>query len=526
MSVPAAWRRRWCVMSVKQTHPFFSFFPALPLSKTLRLGDWSIGKPSPDVAWRSPRFKELALKHLDAFAKEGFKDGALMWHQDRGFDGSMPEPAIWTAIKASMCFAALDANDQLLDDPNAVHYITTSENAELYTQPIDEEKAYISIQEGGALKRIHSAGWKIGEESASLPDATVAVSQPVIASQHLATAVFDALLDTAKPLNRRIAVALEWHRFALSNPAVISWQQRLISLKTGFEALSGESKTHLCGQFLRKLFEETTSLHRDVLPWAGILWSPLERTDLARTWMHGTTPRPVVRSELEDWFAALGEARNEIIHEGTLSTGVYEAPPERPLSRYAGPLFWKADRLLRETVKALLGVEILLCGRLHDLKEAEKFGELFRSLIENAKQERARPEELAKTPAVTRDESLDEEVDVETAAPEPDDDESSDSNDREDEDEPVAAFAANAVRSLETLLGTLRCERANMIRLEKIVGQPSPTIEGADANARAARGRWAASFGKRSILINKEEHDILKAAGAEFPLPRYWTRCD
>lgn len=57
-------------------NPFFSFFPALPLSKTLQLGDWCIGYPPDDVPWRSPRFKELALAHLKTFDKQGFKGGA------------------------------------------------------------------------------------------------------------------------------------------------------------------------------------------------------------------------------------------------------------------------------------------------------------------------------------------------------------------------------------------------------------------------------------------------------------------
>lgn len=60
------------------SNPFFSFFPALPLSKTLRLGDWCIGRPGDAVPWRSSRFKELALTHVASFAKEGFKDGAWM----------------------------------------------------------------------------------------------------------------------------------------------------------------------------------------------------------------------------------------------------------------------------------------------------------------------------------------------------------------------------------------------------------------------------------------------------------------
>lgn len=98
----------------------------------------------------------------------------------RGFDGSMPEPEVWAALRATMCFVALDVNDHVRGDPNAGHYFATSENAELYTQPIDEEKAYITHQEGGLLKRVLSSGWKIGEEMVSLPDDVVALLAPVL----------------------------------------------------------------------------------------------------------------------------------------------------------------------------------------------------------------------------------------------------------------------------------------------------------------------------------------------------------
>jgi hypothetical protein len=46
------------------------------------------------------------------------------------------------------------------DDPNARRYLATSENADLFSQPIDEDKAYISYQIGGALHRVLSGGWR------------------------------------------------------------------------------------------------------------------------------------------------------------------------------------------------------------------------------------------------------------------------------------------------------------------------------------------------------------------------------
>ena len=533
---------------------YFSFFPALPLSKTLQLGEWCIGTPGPKVPWRSPRFQELARLHLNAFTKEGFKGGALMWHKDRGFDGSMPEPHVWAAIRATVCFVGLDANDHVRHDPNAVHYIITSENAELYTQPIDEERAYVTRQGGGLLKRVLSAGWKIGEETAALPDAVVAVRQPVIPSQRLATALFAALLDSSNPTNRHIGIALEWHRFALSNPTVVSWSQRLISLKTGFEAISGKSKSYECARFLKNLFEDTTRPYREHLPWAGILWSPRERTDLTRTWMQNGRPQSVVRSELEDWFMALGEGRNEIIHEGTLTTHIYEAPPERPLSRYAGPLFWTADRVLREAVKALLGADVLLCAQLKRAKEWEELGALLLAAMDedrksvssvgatdesNTSMSDGKSSASLSGNTEAASDSTDVETasselaDVETASSEPDDDGiegdyAADKFDTEPDPPPSTPDGAPSVsnRDLSALLAALKCDAANKVRLKKVVAHSASTIERARENARSAKGLWSASFEKRSIVINRAERDVLEAAGAEFPLPRYWDRCD
>lgn len=486
------------------TYPYFSFFPALPLSKTLRLGEWCIGTPGPDVPWRSARFKELATAYVESFVKQGFKKGAWMWHHAGGFDGSMPTPEIWSAIHATICFVTIDANDHVRGAADEADRFATTENAALYTQPIDEEKGFLARREGGLLKHVLRIGEKLGSVQVGLPDATMALSDLVIPSQRLASALFEALSDLSVEDHRRINVALEWHRFALSNPKVVSWGQRLIALKTGFEALSGQSNTRRCGAFLRKLFEETTQPHQHLLPWAGLLWSPKERTDLARTWLRNNTPQQVVRSELEDWFAALGEQRNQLIHEGTLSSDVYEAPPERPQSRYAGPLFRTADRLLRETVKALLSAEVLLCALLEVNRASEPYLQSLRQSFRQEIEARA-----AASPAPTEHTPDGDHFVPETRPPSAEED-----------------AAAGQSRDLATLLAALECDAANKVRLKKVVGQSSATLEAARESARAARDHWDATYGPCSILINRAEKDTLEAAGAEFPLPRHWNPCE
>jgi hypothetical protein len=270
--------------------------------------------------------------------------------------------------------------------------------------------------------------------------------------------------------------------------------------------------------------------------------------------MRNGTQQNDIRSELEDWFMAFAEVRNEIIHEGTLSTHIYEAPPERPLSRYAGPLFWTADRVLREAVKALLGAEVLLCAQLRRAAEMEKLGALLQAAMDaernsaapdgaasdSAASDSAAPDVLASgtnTAISDEDATTFDVIDVETASPEPDDySEGDDVEEAGDESsaEPDTRLGAPVQtdmpvvsdRDLSALLAALKCDAANKVRLKKVVAQSVTTRDGARENARAAQGRWSASFEKRSIMINRAERDVLEAAGAEFSLPRYWARCE
>jgi hypothetical protein len=202
-------------------------------------------------------------------------------------------------------------------------------------------------------------------------------------------------------------------------------------------------------------------------------------------------------------------------------------------------LFWTADRLLREAVKALLGAEVLLCAQLKRAQDLEELGALLRAAMDEGKNaapdvttdgiNTAMSDENAATPEV---------MDIETAAPEPADDylDSDDVDeqeagvDAEPDTKPIAPEQAHLpsvpVRDLSALLAALKCEAANKVRLKKVAAQRAPTIEGARENALAVKGLWSASFEKRSIAINRAERDVLEAAGAEFPLSRYWDRCE
>jgi hypothetical protein len=444
--------------------PAFSYFPALSLRSTFRLGPWSVGSLPEGLSWRSPRFESLVRGLLTALGDSGFRDPAIVWRTGAGLDGDAPDGPTAAAMQAAIRFAALDANDQSEGSLNRARELATAENGILHIQPVNEDDGRVTLERGGALNRTLIGGWQLGDQAPSMPDAVVAI-EPVRISSKLAQAVFRSW---TKPGRRaeRLKVAIEWHAMAMANPEAVTLQQRLIAIKTGFEALLGSSNSRDAAKRLRKLFEDSTQPAVEDLPWAGLLWSPHER-ELPRTLRVLGQAVPDVRSEIEDWFMALAGARNAVIHEGVLRSVDYAAPPERPLSRYKGSLFWRGERILREAVKARLGTEILLCGLLNERRRREKFGpELVDALLLAAEQT---PQDTATTPP----EALDGE-----------------------------AEQSEVVRSVAELVSAVGAAAPNQIVLRIHSAQNWPPS-------------WEAEFNDTIAVINDWEKKELEAAGAE-----------
>lgn len=465
-------------------HPCIGFFPAIPLEGSIEIGEWVVGVPPDTTPWLSPRFKELVEKLLASFDDDGgdrFRGAALLWRKTTGFDGVPPSRQEIDAIQAAVRFASLDTNDHIAeDDPNGGHRLVTSENAALHVQPIDLDSGYITHVREGALKRVLSGGWKIGDRPPPLADATIPITLgSVLLSGKLARAVFDGHMAKDNDDLRRLLIAVEWHAAALSNPVAVTMQQRLIALKTGFEALLETSDSREAARRLRLLFETVAQSHYDLFPCAEVLWSPTERADLVRYYevqrKGKTIKKQDTRSEVEDWFLMLAEARNKIIHEGRASVTEYPAPPERPLSRYAGYLFRRGERMLREAIKARLGADILLCG---PLKRRAIFQPLVDALQERAAQQMPVPQEHPAVPG----------------------------------------------RGLAVLLRELDCTAANEVRIGRASGGASASLEVAERMANA--GGWVAKARGKEVWISDQEEQLLEENGAELELLDHITHCD
>ncbi len=461
----------------------FGFFPALPLRDNLELGEWVVGSPAPEVEWASSEFRQLAETLYDSFAPR-FTRGAKLWHRTRGFDGSWPTAEAYRAIQAAVAFAVFDVNDHVPVADRQTQLATT-DNADLFLQPIHDRITHVRP---GGLRGEWIGGWPIGEGAPPLADAVFPLQLAVPASKTLAKAVYDFLCGGSANL-ARVATAMEWHRVAMANPAAVTLQQRIVALKTGFEALLNESSSVAAAGLLRRLFEDATRDHQKLLPWEGVLWSPTERTISYWWWEREKNEKIRVLkrcSELEHWFLAFANARNEVIHDGVLSSDVYVAPAERPKSRYAGSLFWTGERVLREAIKTELGSKVLLCGII-------------------AADERIR---AAVGP------SLDVDNPVNLTAT-------------------VGPSATTPVTPLLTMLRSLGCRAANEITICDLFEEGARP----GAVARATTGRhidpwdsgseeWGVDPEEKWIEITGAERELLKQAGAEDELPNLWYPCE
>jgi hypothetical protein len=530
------------------TRVHLAFFPAVGLERNLDLGEWLVGTPPEGTDWHD-KLKGLAKKLLESFNSVGFCRHALVWHRDRGFDGAALPDAVYTAIQLATRFAVLDANDQhdRINDPNVGRYLATSENAELYEQPIDLENGGVTHVRGGLLRRSMIGGFKIGESPLPLPDATEPIDGPVGASSKLARAVFD-VLHPIDPGKRQLRIAMEWHASAMSNPRAVTPQQRIIAIKTGFEALLGTSASWPAAMRLRRLFETVTASHATLLPWAGLLWSPTERTDLRRTYVDANQQTQTgARSELQDWMMHLCDARNSIIHDGILPTLEYPAPSERPLSRYAGQMFWIGERLLREGIKASLGVNVLLCGMLQQQAQIDA---ILSNLLGAPAVTGGPAAQITHAPAAAAAENAPTTAATATQAPAA----AGDGGGQlpptaigdELRQEPVVAAAQGSapivaaadpaqvpnvasepeVRSVPILLAALGAPAANVVTIKKTVAGVYATEALAHQAAIATLDSWTAKVGGRQLGINGRERDVLLAAGAEMELPRHFPPCE
>ena len=276
----------------------------------------------------------------------------------------MPSEEELKALELALAFGFLDANPKRQRDVVQEAWGTvTTDNVELYLWPIDLEQGGVSLSTG-FLVQVKTGGYTVGNPRLFLSP-PLDLHMPIGAPSPdplVLTGIYETVLCSLRSPGTkreadRVRVAVEWFAKAWRNTSTVHHPERLVFLKTAFEAVTGTSNGYRSARIIRRIFEElpdTTESDSEIL-----VWSPEEEPAHTRTWKDKSgRSRCTQITDLEAWFIAFSDVRNAIIHEGKVPELTYpNSNSDQPIalrSVYHDHLFFTAERLLRGTIKVLL----------------------------------------------------------------------------------------------------------------------------------------------------------------------------
>lgn len=340
-------------------HPYLAFCPYLPVHKVIEFGDWALGPVDAfEDRWSDPKFKAPSKAFLAKFvdhAGKPIEKPSLFCRRGGQIDGQLPSAEEIEALEAAIGFAFLDENPRRTKDAQQQAWnVLTADNTEPFFWPVDVETGYVTVTTG-LMVRTLGGGYRIG-------DAELVIKPPLdlhmpLGSQSADAMCLEAVYRTVlsslqKPGTNqtadRIKTAIGWFVKAWRNTATVHFPERVVFLKTAFEALTGTSKSHLSARALRQLFEavpDTSATDAERLA-----WSPAEEPIHTRTFMKNGKQQTEQITDLEQWFMSFADARNTIIHQGVVPSLVYNAAN----ANYKGHFVFTAEYLLRTVVKVSL----------------------------------------------------------------------------------------------------------------------------------------------------------------------------
>ena len=266
-------------------NPLAILAPYLPLEHAVTVDGWWIG-PLRDFAgpWRNPRFEELVRLLAAAYrTHQGDPIGnpALVASAEKGADGAWIDDTERRALQLALDFTVLNGNPHLHTE--AARYagrkVATSDNSQLHFWPVDMETG--SIAHGaGLMVRLTTAGYTVESNYAAPPPIELHIPH----ERQLDGELLSALLAVFRgdhdgvdaSLAQRLAIAASWLSQLWRNTESIRWPERIIMLKTGFEALTGTSTSWTSARRLKDLFRSLPlTADQDFLA-QYLLWKPSE----------------------------------------------------------------------------------------------------------------------------------------------------------------------------------------------------------------------------------------------------------
>ena len=335
--------------------PCLAFCPYLAMNEPIEFGDWELGELAAfEERWADPKFKKQAKAFLAKFVDGDGKPierPSLLCRRQSLIDGTSPSTQEIEALTAAIAFAFLDNNPRRCTSlPWQQSWdVVTTDNTEPFFWPIDLDSGNVIVTTG---IMVEPRNYQMSAEHLTIRpplDLHMPIGIRAVDAKCL-EAVYQTVWQSLQTLEAdakadRLRIAIGWFAKAWRNTATVKFEDRVVFLKTAFEALSGTSKSHCTARFLRQLFEAIP--HTTPLDSKRLVWSPEERAVHTLTRKNG---KPYQITDLEQWFMAFSDVRNEIIHEGKSPPLEYSGPN----AVYDGHFVFTAEFLLRAAIKVSL----------------------------------------------------------------------------------------------------------------------------------------------------------------------------
>ena len=347
---------------------FCPYLPPTPNNEIVEFADWELGPfRCFEDRWADPDFKSLATTFLGKFTRPSdnkpIENPALLCKKGEQLDGRKPSNAEMRALELSLAFGFLDSNPRQESEDHEIGWgMVTTDNLELHLWSIELEQGRLTLERGYLVEATIS-GFRIDDPQfiVTAPLDLHLPSLPPSPDPLVLTGIYETILTSlcspdAEPEAHRVHFAVDWLAKAWRNTASVHYPERIVFLKTAFEAVTRTSKAYKSASRLRRMFEslpDTTDFDSDIL-----VWSPEEKPRHNYTWKdtNDLSKRKLI-TDLEAWFLAFSKARNTIIHEGIIPDLVHPSSASKQITSrtiYHCHFFYTAERLLRGVIKVLL----------------------------------------------------------------------------------------------------------------------------------------------------------------------------
>ena len=247
---------------------------------------------------------------------------------ENGADGSWPVEHEMRALQTALDFAVLDGNPPWSEENRIIagRSTATSDNSQIHFWPVDVDNGRIS-QSSGHMVRNAIGGYTIEAGFTVRSPVELHIPNDLTVEEGLLSAALSIFMgehdSQNEPLARRLPIAATWLSQAWRNTESIRDEERIIMLKTGFEALTDVSVSWESAQRLEALFRTLPLTERNDFMAQYLVWKPSETSSMeyASRWGEILSCTP-----LQHWFMSFADCRNEIIHQGRAASNVYAIP--------------------------------------------------------------------------------------------------------------------------------------------------------------------------------------------------------